>query len=111
MAFGTLKRAIDVMSPVIVASAAVVVVWAQVESRWVHPDRQQLADVNGLHIDASRIRHAKGGGSIALVESTDYECPCCAQHALRIASLIDEDSSMPAAYGTSCSTFRSRRFT
>jgi hypothetical protein len=41
------------MSPVIVASAAVVVVWAQVESRWVHPDRQQLADVNGLHFGAA----------------------------------------------------------
>src|SRR2546427_4412714 len=76
-----MKKAFEIFSTFLVTVAAALVIWTQVEGRWLGPMRRgQPQDVVGLRIDASHLRHTKGAGVIALVEFTDYECPFCGKY-------------------------------
>jgi protein-disulfide isomerase len=86
----TMKKALEIFSTILVSIAALLFLWTQVEDRWLRaePSRARRAepsplpqDIEGLRIEASRIRYSKGTGDIALVEFTDYECPYCGRHA------------------------------
>ena len=90
MWLGKTKNAFEMFSTALVTLAAALLLWAQVESRWLRPGgRPQPQDVTGLTINAGQVRHSKGAGAIALVEFTDYECPFCAQHTRDTAPSID----------------------
>lgn len=84
------KRFLDGFSTVIVTVAAAVLLWAQIENRWLRPPQVGVSDVNDLRIEGNKIRHAKGTGGIVLIEFTDYECPFCGNFARATAPLIDE---------------------
>lgn len=73
-----LLTGVDVISSVIVAAAAGLLLWTQVEQRWLKPAEQPKSqDVTGLTIPANKVRHTRGTGTVALVEFTDYQCPYC----------------------------------
>lgn len=74
------KSLMDVASAVLVAVAAAAFLWTQVEARWFRPSKAPMVEaVEDLTIDSARIRNTSGGGRIALVEFTDYECPFCGE--------------------------------
>ena len=86
-----LKKTFDWFATALVAVAAGLFIWTQVESRWLRePPRRPIQEVEGLSIASSAIRHVRGHGPIALVEFTDYECPACGDYALRTAPLVDK---------------------
>jgi protein-disulfide isomerase len=80
MSFSKFKSAFEVLSTVLVTLAAGFLIFTQIENRWFPRSGRQVQDVHALTIDASKIRHSRGSGQIALVEFTDYECPFCGQH-------------------------------
>jgi len=81
----------DVATTILVAIAALVFLWTQVESRWLNGSRR--AQPQNVHetIAADKIRHAKGTAVTALIEFTDYECPFCGVHARTTAPQIEKD--------------------
>jgi protein-disulfide isomerase len=88
---GRLTSVLDMLATALLAIAAGLFIWTQVESRVLRlRSNPQLEDVKDLSIKASAIRHVKGSGSIALVEFTDYECPFCSEYARRTASAVDK---------------------
>ena len=91
------QRVMEPLATAFVLVASGLLLWSQVEARWVRPDRSAPQSVSGLRIESSQIRHAKGDGSLALVEFTDYECPFCGQYSRSTAldverQLVDKDA-------------------
>ena len=91
MWLGKMKKTLDVLSTILVTLAAALLIWTQVEGRWMGSARRpQVQDVKGLKIEASYIRHTRGTGTVAVVEFSDYECPFCAQHTRKTAPNIEK---------------------
>lgn len=95
-----MKKTFEVFSTILVSVAAALLLWTQIEKRWrpVEPSRAPRVegarppqDVEGLKIEASRIRYTQGTGDIALVEFTDYECPYCGRHARETSPRIHKE--------------------
>lgn len=93
------KRALDIISTIIVTGAAVLVLWTFVQGRSplqaTGPTRAVVEDVKGLGIDSTKVVNSQGTGTIALVEFTDYQCPYCARHAKDTAPLIRRELVEP----------------
>lgn len=85
-----LRDALDVLATVLLVVAAGFFVWTQVENRWLRVrGKPGFDDVRNLRIAADTIRYAKGTGSVALVEFTDYECPFCRAYTSNTAGAVD----------------------
>lgn len=74
------KAVLDVASTIAVIVAAGVVVWKLALSGRPSAPAAAAEDAQGL-IEASQIRHVEGGGRLAIVEFSDFECPFCGEHA------------------------------
>jgi len=82
---------LDFSATALVAVAAGLFIWAQVEARWIRkPQPPQVQDVKGVVLQASTLRNVKGSGLVALVEFTDYECPFCGAYARETAPAVDK---------------------
>jgi protein-disulfide isomerase len=86
-----LKNAFDILSTALMMIGAGLLIWTQVESRWLRPQgRQMIQDVKGLSIQASEMRYVRGSGPVALIEFTDYQCPFCGTYARDTAPTVDK---------------------
>jgi protein-disulfide isomerase len=86
-----MKPVLETCATVLMMVAATLLLWTQIENRWFPPQPPGLEeDVKGLTIEASKIRHVKGEGTVALVEFTDYQCPFCGRFARDTAPEIDK---------------------
>jgi protein-disulfide isomerase len=87
---GRLKNAVDVLATTLLIITSGLFVWTQIDNRWLRArPRPQIETVKNLSINASAIRHARGSGSVVLVEFTDYECPFCGQYARQTAPSVE----------------------
>ena len=90
------KPLLENLSTVLVILAAGVVLW-EVLSRSPQrsPPAPPVESVRGLSLSANFARHARGTGSVVLVEFSDYECPFCAKHAAETAPLLRREFVEP----------------
>lgn len=69
------KRALDIVSTVLAIAAAIGVLWRSYGS-YLTTYEKPVATVSDV-IPAAKLRHAQGGGRVALVEFSDYSCQYC----------------------------------
>lgn len=85
------KKLLDLLCTVVVTIAAAFLIWTEVEKRWIRAPRPRVQDIEHVTIEARKVRHVKGEGSVAIVEFTDYECPFCRQFAKQVAPDIEKE--------------------
>ena len=94
MSFATYTKSIlDITSTVAVILAAGTLIWTLVfkASRTSTSTTPEVEDVDGLRIDAAKIRHVSGIGSIAVVEFSDFQCPFCGTYVRETFPAIKRD--------------------
>jgi protein-disulfide isomerase len=92
MTFTKMRTAADLFATFLVTIAAVFFLWTQFEARFLRPTQDQKPqNVSGLTIAGDKVRHARGTGTVALVEFTDYECPYCGHYARNTAPDVDKE--------------------